>query len=118
MKNVIGFCANQDQEALPEVRTPAEARPIPSVAEVFFPHNGRTLSYYNDRFDLRENDVVFVSGKLAKSAGVRVVTYRIEGGYLTQPRWSTGTRRGKLFGRLIHVYEPAELKAAEQVFCF
>ena len=79
MKNVIGFCANQDQEALPEVRTPAEARPIPSVAEVFFPHNGRTLSYYNDRFDLRENDVVCVSGKLEGRPGlVRSVITRFK----------------------------------------
>ncbi len=51
------------------------------------------------------------SGKLAKSADARVVTYRIEGGYFTQPRWGKGMRRGKIFGRLVHVYEPEELAA-------
>ena len=79
MKNVIGFCANQNQEELPEVRSMEEVRPVPSVAEVFFPHSGRTLSYYNDRFDLRENDVVFVSGKLEGKPGlVRSVTTRFK----------------------------------------
>ena len=49
--------------------------------------------------------------KLARKSGVNVVTYRIEGGYLTQPRWASSFRRGKMRGRLIHVYTPAELKA-------
>lgn len=79
MKNVIGFCAEQDQVELPDVRAMEETRPVPSVAEVFFPHSGRTLSYYNDRFDLRENDVVFVSGKLEGKPGlVRSVTTRFK----------------------------------------
>ena len=79
MKNVIGFCAEQDQVELPETREAVERHPVPSVAEVFFPHSGRTLSYYNDRFDLRENDVVFVSGKLEGKPGlVRSVTTRFK----------------------------------------
>ena len=76
------------------------------VSVGLFPEGNRSFSGVTGPF--------FVSGKLAKSAGGRVVTARIEGGYLTQPRWSTGMRRGKLFGRLIHVYEPAELKAMSQ----
>jgi len=51
------------------------------------------------------------AGNLARSVGVPVVTYRIEGGYLTQPRWSTTMRRGKVSGRIVHVYTPEELKA-------
>ena len=49
--------------------------------------------------------------KLARKCGTNVVTYRFEGGYLTQPRWSSSFRRGKITGKLIHVYTPAELKA-------
>ncbi|MBR3641815.1 MAG: SWIM zinc finger family protein, partial [Oscillibacter sp.] len=50
--------------------------PVRSVAEVRFPDDGRTFPYYNDRFDLKEGDVVFVSGKLAGKLGVvdRVTT--------------------------------------------
>ena len=48
-------------------------------------------------------------GKVAKKSKVKLITYRVEGGYLTQPRWATGIRRGKLRGRLINIYEPEQL---------
>ena len=47
--------------------------------------------------------------KVAKKAKVKLITFRIEGGYLTQPRWSTSTRRGKTKGRLINIYTPEQL---------
>lgn len=54
-------------------------------------------------------DIPAVTGKLVKSAGVPVITYRLTGGYLTQPRWGFGFRRGRMEGRLIHIYAPEEL---------
>ena len=50
------------------------------------------------------------TAKLLKTAGVPVVTYRIEGGYLTDPRWSKTLRRGRLRGGVVHIYPAAELK--------
>lgn len=50
------------------------------------------------------------TGKLARMAGVPLVTYRIEGGYLSLPRWAAGLRRGKVRGRQIGFYPPEELK--------
>lgn len=47
--------------------------------------------------------------RVAKKARVKLVTYRVEGGYLTQPRWSTTLRKGKLRGRLINIYTPEQL---------
>ena len=47
--------------------------------------------------------------KVAKKAKVKLITYRVEGGYLTQPRWGTTLRRGKIKGRLIHIYEPEQM---------
>lgn len=52
-----------------------------------------------------------VTGKLAKMAGVNVVTCRLEGGYLSQPRWGSKTRRGKVYAHLVHVYTPEEMQA-------
>ena len=49
--------------------------------------------------------------KLARKCGVNVVTYRLEGGYFTQPRWASSFRRGKITGKLINVYTPSQLKA-------
>ena len=50
------------------------------------------------------------TGKLARMAGVPLLTYRIEGGYLSSPRWAAGLRRGKVWGRQIGFYAPEELK--------
>lgn len=38
--------------------------PRPSVVRVYFPDDGRSFSYYNDRFDLHCGDLVYVEGKL------------------------------------------------------
>ena len=50
------------------------------------------------------------TGKLARTAGVPLITYRIEGGYLSSPRWAAGLRHGKVRGRQIGFYTPEELK--------
>ena len=50
------------------------------------------------------------TAKLLRTAGVPVMTYRIEGGYLTDPRWSHTLRRGRLRGGVVRVYSPEELK--------
>ena len=51
------------------------------------------------------------TGKLVKSAGVTLVTYRIRGGYLASPRWSAKRRRGPIEGELMNVYTPEMLRA-------
>jgi len=52
------------------------------------------------------------AGKLARGCGASLVTYRLDGGYFTSPRWcGSGLRRGRMTGRVVHVYSPAELKA-------
>lgn len=48
--------------------------------------------------------------KVARRSGAKLITYRIEGGYLSQPRWSKTLRKGKLRGRLIGRYLPEDLK--------
>ena len=51
------------------------------------------------------------TGKLAKRTGASLVTFRIEGGYLSHPRWAVTKRRGRMYGRLVRVYTPEELKS-------
>ena len=50
------------------------------------------------------------TGKLARMAGVPLVTYRLEGGYPTLPRWSKKRRVGRMRGAAVGVYPPEELK--------
>ena len=39
-------------------------KPKKSVVEVYFPHRGTSWAYYNDSFDLKVGDFVYVEGKL------------------------------------------------------
>lgn len=49
--------------------------------------------------------------KVARRSGAKLVTYRIEGGYFTQPRWSLSLRKGRMRGRLIKEYSVEALKS-------
>lgn len=51
------------------------------------------------------------TGKLVRISGASLVTYRIEGGYLSLPRWGKGLRRGRMKGGVVRCYSPEELKA-------
>ena len=50
------------------------------------------------------------TGKLVKSSGATLVTYRLEGAYLSLPRWGKGVRRGKVHGHPVGIYPPEQLK--------
>ena len=51
------------------------------------------------------------TGKLARMSGVTLVTYRLEGGYLSLPRWAKSRRRGRMRGAAVGIYTPEKLKA-------
>lgn len=51
------------------------------------------------------------TGKMAKLSGATLITYRLEGGYFSSPRWGKGLRRGQMRGRLMGIYPPETLKA-------
>ena len=64
------------------------------------------------------NQPVFpATGKLAKTSGATLVTFRLEGAYLSKPRWGKGVRRGKVHGGPVKIYPPELLKSmtAEEV---
>lgn len=65
----------------------------------------------NRSFNGLTGEMLPAIGKVARRSGAKLVTFRIEGGYLTQPRWSRTLRKGKLRGRLIREYSLEELKS-------
>ena len=65
----------------------------------------------NRSFNGLTNEILPATGKLARSSGAKLITYRLDGGYFTSPRWSAGMRRGKMTGRIVGVYTPETLKA-------
>ena len=64
----IGFTAemNQNEQSVAEnTATQENIRTVrKSVVEVYFPSRHFSCSYYNDEFDLKRGDVVYVDGKL------------------------------------------------------
>lgn len=57
------------------------------------------------------------TGNLVRISGAALITYRLEGGYLTAPRWGKGIRKGRMVGRIVNTYQPEELKklTAQQI---
>ena len=49
------------------------------------------------------------TGGLIRGSGATLVTYKIEGGYLTWPRWANSPRKGKAYGHPVKVYSPEML---------
>ncbi len=82
MKGKIGFMA----DLLPKKKVPDPkpgqqplSAPKKSLVDVYFPEDGRTLTYYNDQFDLKVGSIVFVDGKLKGQPGcVRRLNYNFK----------------------------------------
>ena len=54
--------------------------------------------------------IVPSTGNLAKLCRADLITYRLEGGYLTAPRWGQTIRRGRMRGHIVNRYTPEQLK--------
>ncbi len=54
------------------------------------------------------------TGKMVKRSGASLITYRFEGGYFSQPRWSTTLRRGRITGKVAGIYTAEQLKAMSE----
>ncbi len=61
-------------------------------------------------WDGRPVGVFPATGKLARISGASLLTYRLEGAYLSKPRWGRGVRRGRVRGHAVRLYTPEELK--------
>ncbi len=60
-------------------------------------------------WDGRSIDAFSATGKLAKSSGASLITVKITGAYLSNPRWGRKNRRGKVKIAPVHIYTPEEL---------
>lgn len=54
--------------------------------------------------------IVPSTGRLARMSGTTLITCRMEGGYLTAPRWGKGLRPGRMTCRIVGTYSPEELR--------
>ena len=85
--------------------------------------NGKNVCIFpegNRSFNGRTGPIFDATGKLVKTSGATLVTYKIEGGYFTNPRWGYKIRKGKCTGKVVNIYKPEQLKemdAAEITAC-
>ncbi len=63
-KNPIGFITRKAEREVPAPIHRSEVQPKKSVVRIYFPHRGTGWAYYNDSFDLKVGDFVYVEGKL------------------------------------------------------
>lgn len=68
----FGGSTEEKQVVVPHSKKTENVVPRKSVVQVRFPGKGMALSYYNDQFDLKLGDLVYVDGKLEGQLG-RVV---------------------------------------------
>ena len=70
MKSILGFRDNNEDDVIESMsaEVKAEETPIRSLVRVRLSGYG-PLTYYNDQFDLRPGDLVYVSGKLEGKIG-------------------------------------------------
>ena len=76
MKYKIGFAAQINDEDKIEsasvITAPRGTEAVKSVVQIRFPARNMILAYFNDKFDLRRGDLVYVDGKLEGLRGVVV----------------------------------------------
>lgn len=75
---------------------------------------GKTVCLFAEgetTWDGKTAEIFSATGRLAQMGKCRLITYRLEGGYFTAPRWGKGIRRGRLHGRIVGIYSAEEVKA-------
>lgn len=79
---ISGFASGQNlrKEDIPTCTQTAEAVAVrKSLVQIRFPGRGMALTYYNDQFDLKAGDLVYVDGKLEGHLGrVTEVSYNFK----------------------------------------
>ena len=71
MKLPIGFAFNDESKKVEmEPLVQQAIVPVKSLVQVYFPERNQTLTYFNDQFDLKRGDFVFVDGKLEGVRGI------------------------------------------------
>ena len=90
------------EAALQILRTLRKGRNVCMFAEGSRTFTGETLP------------IAPATAKLVKLSRSTLVTYRLTGGYLTTPRWSTHRRKGRMSGEAVGVYTPEALKGMSE----
>lgn len=79
-------------------------------------NSGRTVALFpsgSRSVDGSEEPIPQATAKLLKKLKMPVLLYRLEGGYLTSPRWAKHHRRGRMYGSVIMHFTEKDLETTE-----
>ena len=66
----------------------------------------------NRSFNGVTGEILASTGKMARACGATLITYRLDGGYFTSPRWAgSKLRRGEMRGKVMGIYTKEQLKS-------
>jgi 1-acyl-sn-glycerol-3-phosphate acyltransferase len=100
---------------IPRIKSAADRQTVASIfRQIREGHNICIFPEGNMTFGGETGELHGTTARLIKRTGAALVTYRMEGGYLTQPRWSRSPRRGSMTGYPVRVYQPEEIKAMSE----
>ncbi len=100
---------------IPRVKSAADRKTVVSIFKrIREGHNICIFPEGNMTFGGETGGLHRTTARLVKRTGAALVTYRMEGGYLTQPRWSRSPRRGSMIGYPVRIYTPDEIKAMSE----
>ena len=120
----FGAAENESKQLAPICEQSINTAPQKSLVQVRFPGKGMALSYYNDQFDLKQGDLVYVDGKLEGQLGrVTEVSYNFKikiADYKKVIAVVDTTVHGELFmaGSHFVAFDPAVLPAQQIVTWF
>lgn len=100
---------------IPRVKSSTDWKTVTSIIKLIREgHNICIFPEGNMTFGGETEELHATTAKLIKHTGAGLVTYRMEGGYLSQPRWSRRIRRGAMTGYPVNVYSPEEIKSLSE----
>ncbi len=75
--------------------------------------SGVSVAMYVEGGKTSTGETEFISPRnatLVKDCGCPLITYRVKGGYLKNPRWAKSKRKGPLFGEQVKIYSAEEIR--------
>jgi len=98
-------------DPIPRLKATAETQTVKQILKrIRAGHSVCIFAEGNRSFSGETVDIPESTGKLIKLSGAALITYRLEGGYFSSPRWSKTLRRGRMRGRKVREYSPEEIK--------
>lgn len=81
------------------------------IAKIRNRHNVAIFAEGSATWNGRSAPIHPTTAKLIRFSKATLVTYRLQGGYFTAPRWGKHYRKGRMSGEIVNIYTPEQLQS-------